>query len=60
MADCGCGGGSAAVTSSGAAAGGTWTIQLPNGTKVGTYPTEDHGRVALQTTYAGNGRVVRK
>jgi hypothetical protein len=60
MADCGCGGGSAAVTPSGGTAGTVFAIQLSNGTKVGSYPTRDHATVALQTTYAGNGKVVPK
>lgn len=57
--DCGCGGASA---SAGRVAGGgaTFAIRLPNGTKVGSYPTQDHALVALQTTYAGQGQVVPK
>lgn len=54
---CNCNG-SSATTASGAAAGAAYTIRLPNGTKVGSYPTQDHARVALQTTYAGQGQVV--
>jgi hypothetical protein len=55
MADCGCGGGSSPAA---ARPGTAWTIQLVNGTKVGSYPTQDHAKVALQTTYAGQGTVI--
>lgn len=58
----GCGpcGTSSAPAAAGAATGANYAIQLPNGTKVGSYPTQDHARVALQTTYAGQGQVVPK
>lgn len=56
MADCGCGGGSSPAAAQG---GGTvYAIRLVNGTKVGAYPTQDHAKVALQTTYGGQGSVV--
>jgi hypothetical protein len=54
-----CGTGSTAAAAAGAP-GAAYAIKLPNGTKVGTYPTQDHARVALQTTYAGQGQVVPK
>ena len=51
---CGTGGSSPAAAG---AAGPAYTIRLNNGTKVGSYPTQDHAKVALQTTYAGQGTV---
>lgn len=54
---CGCNGGSAPVAAGSAP---VFTIQLPNGTKVGSYPTQDHARVANQTSYGGRGTVVPK
>lgn len=56
---CGCGGGSAPAAASGSAPA-TFAIQLPNGTKVGSYPTRDHARVALASSYNNHGTVVAK
>ena len=53
---CNCNG--SASPAAAAPAGAAFTIRLPNGTKVGSYATEDHARVALQTTYAGQGTVI--
>lgn len=55
---CGCGGGSAPAAASSAAT--VFAIQLPNGTKVGSYPTKDHARVALASSYNNVGTVVPK
>jgi hypothetical protein len=52
-----CGTGGSPSAASGGTAGAAYTIRLPNGTKVGSYPTQDHAKVALQTTYAGQGTV---
>lgn len=57
---CGCNGNAPAAAAQSAGGGTTFAIRLPNGTKVGSYPTQDHARVALQTAYAGNGQVVPK
>lgn len=55
---CNCNG--SASPAAAAPAGAAFTIRLPNGTKVGSYATEDHARVALQTTYAGQGTVIQR
>lgn len=56
---CGCGGSDPAAAAAAAASGVTaYTIQLPNGTKAGKYPTAAHAEVALRTQFAGRGQVV--
>lgn len=52
---CNCGGSSATASAN---APQTWTIMLPNGTKVGSFPTKDHAEVARLSTYNGAGQTV--
>jgi hypothetical protein len=55
---CNCNG----ATKSAAAAASTtsWGIKLPNGTKVGDYPTQSHAEIAIMSTYAGRGTAYKK
>lgn len=52
---CGCGGGTTAAASATAT---VYAVQLPDGTKMGRYPTFAHAEVALRTSYKGQGKVV--
>lgn len=59
--DCGCGGGGVASSASArAAAGPRFALQLPNGTKVGDYPTRSHADIANARVYSNKGRVVEQ
>lgn len=54
---CGCGG-TPAVATTGAAP--LFALQLPNGTKVGSYPTRSHAEIANATVYRNKGRIVER
>lgn len=55
---CNCGGGTAKGAA--AASSTSWGIKLPNGTKVGDYPTQSHAEIAIMSTYAGKGTPYKK
>jgi hypothetical protein len=59
--DCGCGGGGVASSASArAAAGPRFALQLPNGARVGDYPTRSHADIANARVYSNKGRVVEQ
>jgi hypothetical protein len=59
--DCGCGGGGVSASASArAAAGPRFALQLPNGTRVGDYPTRSHADIANARVYSNKGRVVEQ
>lgn len=55
---CNCNGTSAAKTAGATVA--VWTIQLPNGTKAGSYPTQEAAEQINRRSFAGKGTVVAK
>lgn len=59
--DCGCGGGGVSASPSArAAAGPRFALQLPNGTRVGDYPTRSHAEIANARVYNNKGRIVEQ
>lgn len=59
--DCGCGGGGVSSSASArATAGPRFALQLPNGTRVGDYPTRSHADIANARVYSNKGRVVEQ
>lgn len=60
--DCGCGGGggSAGTAAARAAAGPRFALQLPNGTRVGDYPTRSHAEIANARVYGNKGKIVEQ
>lgn len=59
--DCGCGGGGVSASASArAAAGPRFALQLPNGTRVGDYPTRSHAEIANARVYNNKGRIVEQ
>lgn len=58
--DCGCGGGGVSGSTAARAAGPRFALQLPNGTKVGDYPTRSHADIANARVYNNKGRVTEQ
>lgn len=60
--DCGCGGGGTAASSAAAraSAGPRFALQLPNGTRVGDYPTRSHAEIANARVYNNKGTIVQQ
>jgi hypothetical protein len=60
--DCGCGGGTASPANAAAraAAGPRFALQLPNGTKVGDYPTKSHAEIANSRVYGSKAKIVEQ
>jgi hypothetical protein len=60
--DCGCGGGVSGGSSAAAraAAGPRFALTLPNGTRVGDYPTRSHAEIANARVYSNKGRVTEQ
>lgn len=56
---CGTGGSSATATTGGGSGTG-FTIELRNGTKVGSFGTEQQARHSLNTNFNGAGKVIAK
>lgn len=58
--DCGCGGGGTASVKTSAGGGTRFALELPNGTRVGDYPTRSHAEIANSTVYNNKGKIVQR
>lgn len=55
---CGCDGGAGGASS--APGGGGWTLRLPNGAHVGTYPTRAVAEAENRRVYNGAGIAIQR